>query len=73
MKFKTVLFMMAWHGNGTGKLGDFMYMHVYMTCAFKGSVFNTLCINLKMQVFLCMYFVMSGDLLQLNVLVFCLH
>lgn len=41
MKFKTVLFMMAWHGNGTGKLGDFMYMHVYMTCAFKGSVFNT--------------------------------
>lgn len=49
MKFKTVLFMMAWHGNGTGKLGDFMYMHVYMTCAFKGSVFNTLIIMYKFE------------------------
>lgn len=41
-------------------------------CEFKGSVDLQHCINLKMQVyiFLCIYFVMSADLLQLNFLVF---
>lgn len=48
MKFKIVLFMMVWYGNGIGKFGDFMYMYVYMICVFKGLVFNILCINLKM-------------------------